>query len=632
MSKKLLSMLLAAGMVLSIAPMGVFAAPEQAENVETVYEASRFSDPILGDWETPVTVSRHTDEAVLMEDAPSFSSVEKAAAYVKEKMQQRTAQFEIHYDMATLGTFTGLGNAMDALRDISSEIWNCVHAHAPGDPVGGDYIRYQMTYRCNIGASSEYADGEVKYIGTLTYTPDYYTSLAQEQELSAKIGSVLQSLNLGSLSDEQKVLAIYGYICDNVVYDYTNLNNTEYKLKYTAYAAMCDGTAVCQGYSNLLYRMLLEAGVDCRIISGLGQSGPHGWNIVKLGNRYYNVDSTWDSNYRNDPAKWQYFLRCDDTFVNHTRDEEYLTDSFMRAYPMSATDYVFGQEPGLPHVHSYTETSRQGSDCAGWTVYYTCSECGATDQQTLAPTAGHQYTETYRIGSDADGWTVHYTCSKCGASYEEKIDPAADPGKTVEPVRIMLTAAEVDRADGYAHFLLTADIIATDTENTATGLTIALTPPEGVEVEEALVRSLQSIGPGTNVRYYWNIRVPVQAETANYTWGVSADSDDFAPGTWCFAQDTFSVPPVVFLTNGDPGIAPISGDVLTYKVDLPEGVEGLVFIAWYRDGQMQGCDIAEAENGTHPYDAGCTYKLFLADRQGRPLAPSIEPRAYEMGW
>ena len=80
-------------------------------------------------------------------------------------------------------------------------------------------------------------------------------------------------------------------------YDYTNLNDDNYKLKYTAYAAMCNGTAVCQGYSNLLYRMLLEAGVDCRIISGIGVSGGHAWNIVRLGDLYYNVDATWDSNY-----------------------------------------------------------------------------------------------------------------------------------------------------------------------------------------------------------------------------------------------------------------------------------------------------------------------------------------------
>lgn len=59
----------------------------------------------------------------------------------------------------------------------------------------------------------------------------------------------------------------------NVKYDYENLDDTDYKLKYTAYAALLNGTAVCQGYANLLYRMALEAGIDARFISGLGNGG-----------------------------------------------------------------------------------------------------------------------------------------------------------------------------------------------------------------------------------------------------------------------------------------------------------------------------------------------------------------------
>ena len=54
-------------------------------------------------------------------------------------------------------------------------------------------------------------------------------------------------------------------------------------------------TAVCQGYAGLLYRLCLEMGISCRMITGTGNGGAHAWNIVALDGKYYNADSTWDA-------------------------------------------------------------------------------------------------------------------------------------------------------------------------------------------------------------------------------------------------------------------------------------------------------------------------------------------------
>lgn len=83
--------------------------------------------------------------------------------------------------------------------------------------------------------------------------------------------------------------------------------------------------AVCQGYTNLFYRLALEAGLDARIITGYGNSGMRGWNIVKIGDAYYNLDATWDCMHR---EGYRYFLQCDKDFLYHERDEEYLTPEF----------------------------------------------------------------------------------------------------------------------------------------------------------------------------------------------------------------------------------------------------------------------------------------------------------------
>ena len=92
-------------------------------------------------------------------------------------------------------------------------------------------------------------------------------------------------------------------------------------------AALLDGTAVCQGYATLMYRMLLEVGVDCRVVTGYVDGEGHAWNIVKLGDLYYNIDATFDDGEGMDPREC--FLKNAAHFADHERDPEFLTEAFL---------------------------------------------------------------------------------------------------------------------------------------------------------------------------------------------------------------------------------------------------------------------------------------------------------------
>ena len=74
------------------------------------------------------------------------------------------------------------------------------------------------------------------------------------------------------------------------------------------------------------------------IISGLGNGGAHGWNIVKIENSYYNVDATWDINFTK--SGYQYYLLTDSNFKNHVRADEYNTSDFYAKYPMGTQNYT----------------------------------------------------------------------------------------------------------------------------------------------------------------------------------------------------------------------------------------------------------------------------------------------------
>ena len=146
----------------------------------------------------------------------------------------------------------------------------------------------------------------------------------------------------GDATDYQKITAIYNYICTNVRYDYEHKDDNTYALKQTAYAAAIHKTAVCQGYATLFYRLALEAGVDCRYITGYAGEG-HAWNLVKVDGQYYYLDSTWDEG----KFQYGYFLKSAADFWDHAPDDRYLTEEFQTAHPIAQQSY---QHPSLDGV------------------------------------------------------------------------------------------------------------------------------------------------------------------------------------------------------------------------------------------------------------------------------------------
>lgn len=317
------------------------AAPAVSEEAYPAVVAVEYVNPLYEDVTERTETGSEGYAPVLLADGtvpePEYVFAEDETDALAQYMRD---QFNARADSIVVG-FTSDDYTMEEAQTagtgaelLSHQLWELMEAHT-GVATEGDSIRWQYgswAMKCWIYDRGDYIEYVFSYTSIV-----YYTTLSQEQELSDEIASLKVSLGLmeEGKSDYEKLCAIYDHITANVAYDYAHLTDTGYKLKYTAYGALLKGLAVCQGYALALYRLALECGIDCRLIPGYGNGEAHGWNIVRLGNRYYYLDATWDAG----ASEYDYFLKGSDNFTDHLPDENLGTEEILAEYPISETDF-----------------------------------------------------------------------------------------------------------------------------------------------------------------------------------------------------------------------------------------------------------------------------------------------------
>ena len=326
--------------------------------------------------------------------APIAKTIDEAADLLVKRMWEHYVITEIRWD----------NDETELTYDMVNEIIELAERKSGGFPFG----------ESNMQGDIEKGVGEdgVPYVN-IVFICQYYATDEQNTELCKQVDEVLSSLDITDNSSEYEVIcAIYDYICSSVTYDYENLDNDDYKLKYTAYAAMVNKTAVCNGYAMLASRMLTQAGISCCFVTGTNLKGcPHAWNIVGIDGVYYYVDTTWDAGKK--PENYAYFLRGESDFTGHIFDDEYTTDEFKSLYPMAETRYIECPE------HSFGDwTVESAATCTENGIKTrTCTNCGRLERQEI-PALGHDYAEwvvTTEPTCTETGVETG-TCIRCGAT------------------------------------------------------------------------------------------------------------------------------------------------------------------------------------------------------------------------
>lgn len=100
--------------------------------------------------------------------------------------------------------------------------------------------------------------------------------------------------------------------------------------KNTAYGALINGSAVCEGYSKAFLLLCEEADLFCEIVSGIGGGEGHMWNLTQIETGTLNTDITWSDASEPGSVDWfDYFMMSDEEleYFDHIRTEGHAASS-----------------------------------------------------------------------------------------------------------------------------------------------------------------------------------------------------------------------------------------------------------------------------------------------------------------
>ena len=431
MNKRLISLVLTFIMLITVVPSTIVEASE-VTTMESVKASSNQSEVTKPGENTIYAVNPLYEDVISIDDLKrklDSESSDKESADGEQLFGSFTGQYFSDYDSAVLYLRKQMVSRETEINLNFPESWFTSHK---------DGLYWDLLYdamKCDESSTGQegdallygYAGCNVSYstAGYIKYTMSYHSNAEQEAKLTEAVAVAMTKLQLNGLSEAKKIIKIHDYICNNVDYAY---NSTEEQI-YTAYGALCTGKAVCQGYAVLFYRLCKEAGLSVRIISGTGNGGPHAWNIVRIGSKYYNMDCTWDGQ---DAATYnEFLLKSEADFRDHTRESwpvagshclDYTSAEFNAQYPMTEKSW----DESTTYAHSEETSSGAVTLKAEWndpvlgqpTIFHVSATGGSGSYKFRMDAPSYSSPNQWAFESVADpsrGEWMNYT-SECASN------------------------------------------------------------------------------------------------------------------------------------------------------------------------------------------------------------------------
>lgn len=277
------------------------------------------------------TIKDTTSEDTNAEDANTDVATKKDITIDYYKVPELYSKFVTEEDMT-------------AFRDVVAAWLNYEPKVKVNNPSNQDKL-WGMLKECFFLIYSDFdEDRGLYYDQEYIYFP-YETSSKEEHDaIIAEFEERVQSFYEGIGEDEEGVeLAKHIYINFNktISYNYDVVENDNYTFKNTSgYTALMEGSGVCMSFARAYSYLVRQAGLECFCVSGLSGNSyidAHEWSALKVGDKYYFADPTWD--YKYNPANYTYFC-----FGVNQREDDGYPEEFMNVCEngnLKMSDYVY---------------------------------------------------------------------------------------------------------------------------------------------------------------------------------------------------------------------------------------------------------------------------------------------------
>lgn len=215
---------------------------------------------------------------------------------------------------------------------------------------------------------------------------------AYNEQLAEMVADV--QLKISDLStDKEKAKIVHDAVCERITYGFGESDPDIAPYIRTAYGALVNRCAVCEGYARLYKAVMKGMGMDCELINGYVFAGesfePHMWNYVYTSEGvWYAVDTTIDDGYlpgednREGATGYGYFWKTSDVFeLDHMESPLVSSVQYSMPYPKLKKDWESPVSSGL--FKTGMEPYGDSDDDVFWISYDGLSAQELLDQRGL---------------------------------------------------------------------------------------------------------------------------------------------------------------------------------------------------------------------------------------------------------
>ncbi|MBE6642378.1 MAG: hypothetical protein E7615_01845 [Ruminococcaceae bacterium] len=150
-----------------------------------------------------------------------------------------------------------------------------------------------MLFYLNQNSFQLFCDG-YKTSVTMNYndTASNFTEMRMEIEA---VSAAAMAYVKNAETDFEKAVILHDFLTSYCTYaGKKDTENNPNKTSHTAYGALVEKYAFCDGYAAAYKILLNRCGIECIIAEGATDVQPHLWNVVKQGDKYFHIDCTWN--------------------------------------------------------------------------------------------------------------------------------------------------------------------------------------------------------------------------------------------------------------------------------------------------------------------------------------------------